>query len=123
MTLAMDRRLFWKNNYLTFYKEYIPEDAFPNFRRHALKMYTLLGSTYLCEQFFSRMKHVKSKTRTQITDQHLENTLRIATSNIDVNIDELVKEMHCQISHRHCKKFMFSSLSYLFSSTDFIYLS
>jgi hypothetical protein len=37
------------------------------------------------------MKHVKSKARNQITDQHLENTLRIAASNTDANIDKLVK--------------------------------
>jgi hypothetical protein len=63
----------------------------PNLRRHVLKMCALLGSTYIYEQYFSRTKHVKSKTRTQITDQHLGNTLRIATSNIDANIDKLVK--------------------------------
>jgi hypothetical protein len=83
---------------LTFYKDYISEDAFPNLCQHALKMRTLLGSTNLCEQF-SRMKHVKLKIRTQITDQHLEKTLRIATSNIDVNIDKLVTEKLCQVSH------------------------
>jgi hypothetical protein len=76
----------------------------------------------VCEQF-SRMTHVKSKTRTRITDQHLEYTLSIATSNIDANIDKLVKGKHCQVSHWHCKKLMFSSLSYNFSSIDCIYLS
>jgi hypothetical protein len=85
----------WSAGYfekITFYKDYISEDAFPDHRRHALKMWALLGSTYLCEQFFCRMKHVKSKTRSQITDQRLENTLRIATSNVDANIDKLVRK-------------------------------
>jgi hypothetical protein len=77
----------------------ISEDAFPNLRPHALKMCALLGSTYSCEQFVSRMKHVQSKTRTQITDQHLEDNLRIATSDIDANIDNLVKEKHRQVSY------------------------
>jgi hypothetical protein len=45
------------------------------------------------------MKHVKSKARTQITDQNLENTLRIATSNTDADIDKPVKEKHCEVSH------------------------
>jgi hypothetical protein len=100
------RRLFWKNNYLTFYKDFISEDVFPNLRRPALKICAFLGSTYLYEQFFSRMKHVKFKTRTQITDQYPENTLRIVTSNIDANIDKLVEEKHWQVSHCHCKRKM-----------------
>ena len=88
------REKFFNVPLLTFYKDYISEDTFPNLRGHALKMCALLGSTYLCEEFFSRMKHVKSKTRSQITDQHLENTLRIATSNIGAYIGKLVKEKH-----------------------------
>jgi len=88
------REKFFNVPLLTFYKDYISEDTFPNLRGHALKMCALLGSTYLCEEFFSRMKHVKSKTRSQIADQHLENTLRIATSNIGAYIGKLVKEKH-----------------------------
>jgi hypothetical protein len=113
----------WPAELLTFYKDYISEDSFPNLCWHALKMCALFGSIYLCEQFFSRMKHVKSKTRTQITDQYLENTLRIVTSNNDANIDMLVKEKHCQVSYWHCKEWIFSPLSHLFSSMDRSYLS
>ena len=35
---------------------------------------------------FQRLKNVKSKTRTQITNTHLENSLRIATSPIKADI-------------------------------------
>ncbi|XP_063820200.1 general transcription factor II-I repeat domain-containing protein 2-like [Pseudophryne corroboree] len=93
------REKFFNVPLFTFYKDYISQDTFPYLWQHALKMCALLGSTYLCEQFFSRMKNAKSKTRTQLTDQHLENTLRIATSNIDANIDKLAKQKQCQVSH------------------------
>jgi hypothetical protein len=62
-------------------------------------MLAQFGSTYCCEQFFSRMNFVKSKTRTTLTDLHLGNTLRVATSNFSPNLDRLVKDMHSQISH------------------------
>ena len=53
-----------------------------------------LGITYICEQLFSRMKHTKNKNRTKITDKHLENALRIATSSVDSDIDLLVQQKH-----------------------------
>jgi hypothetical protein len=62
-------------------------------------MLAQFGSTYCCEQFFSRMNFVKSKTRTRLTDLHLGNTLRVATSNFSPNLNRLVKDMHSQISH------------------------
>ena len=69
------REKFFNVPLLTFYKDYISEDAFPNLCGHALKMCALLGSTYLWEQFFSRMKHVKSKTRSQITGTNISRIL------------------------------------------------
>lgn len=84
---------------LDFYSKYVSITDFPKIRDHALKTISLFGSTYTCEQLFSRMKNMKSKTRTRITDVHLENSLRIATSNIKPDIDKLVKNKQCQTSH------------------------
>ena len=64
---------------------------------HTLKMVSLFGITYLCEQLFPRMKNVISKTKTPISDTHLENSLRITTCQITANIEKLVKNKHCQI--------------------------
>lgn len=84
---------------LEFYSLYVEGDKFPEIRSHALFTASLFGSTYICEQLFSRMNNVKSKLRTRISDTHLENSLRIASSDIKANIDQLVKEKECQISH------------------------
>ena len=84
---------------LDFYARYVDEDNFPLLRNHALRMVSLFASTYVCEQFFSRMKITKSKMRTSMTDQHLENSLRIATSQIEPDIEYLVSSKQCQKSH------------------------
>lgn len=91
-----------KQNFLNyslqdFYKS-LPTH-FPKLRQLAKKKLCLFGSTYKCEQLFSRMKHIKCKTRSQLTDFHLENNLRLALCSIPPNIDKLVKNMQPQVSH------------------------
>ena len=53
----------------------------------ARKKMSLFGSTYICEQLFTKMKYTKSKTRSRLTDCHLENSLRVAASSIAPKID------------------------------------
>ena len=74
-------------------------DKYLSLHNHALFMSLLFGSTYTCEQLFSRMKHIKSKIRTKISDEHLENSLRIAATSINSDIDALVSQIQCQTSH------------------------
>jgi hypothetical protein len=59
-------------------------------------MISLFGITYLCEQMFSRVKNVKSKTRTRITKTHLENSPRIASYQIKADI-ESNKVIHAEL--------------------------
>ena len=65
-------------------------------------MTSLFGSTYLCEQVFSRMNHVKSPVRSLLSDSHMENSLRIATSSILPNIANLLEKnsakLHIEMS-------------------------
>jgi hypothetical protein len=70
-----------------------------NLREIFLKISCLFGSTFICEHAFSLMKTIKSKSRTRLTDSHLESTLKIATTNIKIDIEQLSKEKQCQISH------------------------
>ena len=84
---------------LDFYKIYLPRDKYPTLHNHALFMTSLFGSTYICEQLFSRMKHTKSKNRSKISDEHLENSLRIATTSIEPNIDGIVSKQKFQIPY------------------------
>lgn len=92
-----------KENYdlglLELYSKYVDKDDFPNLRNHALKMMSLFGSTYLCEQLFSQLNYLKIKTRSRLTDNHLNNVLKVSISNIKPDVEKLVKNMHCQTSH------------------------
>ena len=67
-------------SFLDFYKLYLPKEKYPKFHNHALSMSLLFGSTYNCEQLFLRMKHTKNKTRTKISDEQHDNSLRNATT-------------------------------------------
>uniref|UniRef100_A0A8C4NE98 SPIN-DOC-like zinc-finger domain-containing protein n=1 Tax=Eptatretus burgeri TaxID=7764 RepID=A0A8C4NE98_EPTBU len=67
--------------------------AFPVLVREALRLASLFGSTYSCEQLFSHMKLTKNKTRAQFTDAHLQDVLLLASSSIKPDIDSVcIKE-------------------------------
>ena len=84
---------------LDFYKSYVSKVKYPGIYNHALLMSSLFGSTYICEQVFSRMKNIKCKSRTRITDNNLESSLRVASSSISPDIQSLVTAKQCQVSH------------------------
>ena len=65
---------------MNIYGEYILHDKCPGLVNHARMLTALFdfGSTYMCEQLFSKMNFAKCKTRTQLNDAHLEGTLRLA---------------------------------------------
>ncbi|XP_069971521.1 general transcription factor II-I repeat domain-containing protein 2 [Penaeus vannamei] len=68
---------FKPNSLIDFYAA-LPNDTYPNIRKHAMKMSTLFGSTYICVQTFSRMKLLKTPMRSRLTDEHLHQCLRLA---------------------------------------------
>ena len=73
-----------------FYQKYLDQDKLPNLRKFIASKMAIFGSTYLCEQFFSKMGFMKSPYRLVITDEHLENRLRVASTSIKVNLNRLV---------------------------------
>ncbi|XP_030834459.1 general transcription factor II-I repeat domain-containing protein 2-like [Strongylocentrotus purpuratus] len=83
---------------LPFLRE-LPREQFPNIRRHAKIIFSLFGSTYLCEQTFSLMKLTKSKLRSRLTDEHLEASLRLSTTVLKPDLPKLVNQMQPQKSH------------------------
>ena len=92
---------FSQNDLITFYAKYVSAETFPNLVRLSLRNICLFGSSYCCEQLFSRMKHVKAKSRSLLSDEHLTGIglLRIATSTVGAGIDCLYKQRQCQTSH------------------------
>ncbi|KAM4021787.1 general transcription factor II-I repeat domain-containing protein 2A-like [Anomaloglossus baeobatrachus] len=89
---------FKASSLLNFYAS-LSSETYPNLRNHALKMATIFGSTYVCEQTFSRMKHLKSPTRSRLTDVHLHHLLRLAVTNMEPDIDHLISQKQAHTSH------------------------
>ncbi len=78
-----------------FYGEYIPHDKFSVLVNHARMLTALFGSTYMCEQ----LNFAKCKTRTQLSDAHLDGTLRLASTQLQPDIHGLVQRLQHQIAH------------------------
>ena len=74
---------------IEFYKKYLNKrKRFPNLTDHTKKF----GSTYMCEQLFSKMKNIKSKIRLKLPDSHLDSLLILACSNTQGNIEVFLPE-------------------------------
>ena len=85
---------------MDFYQKYVHEArSYPKLIAHAKKMACIFGSTYVCEQLFSKMKFTKNKYRTRLTDSHLNDILCISSSSMTANIEKLVKKKQHQVSH------------------------
>lgn len=87
---ASDMINFWRS---------LPCENFPELRKFALSFICRFGTTYRCEQTFSAMKLVKSKTRSRLTDANLKNTLLLSVTHINPNIEKLAKSKQPQKSN------------------------
>jgi hypothetical protein len=60
-----------ESSLLDVYKP-LPEDEFPQLVEFSKKKVSLFGSTFKCEQLFSRMKYTTLETRSRFTDFRLQ---------------------------------------------------
>ena len=60
---------------MDFYK-YLADFNFPGLCKDAKRMICMFGSTYRCEQCFSKLKFIKNIFRTSLTDEHMLDYLR-----------------------------------------------
>ncbi len=77
----------------------LPKETYPNIKRHAMKMSTLFGSTYVCEQTFSFMKLMKTPMRSRLTDENLHQSLRLAVTGLEPDIGHLTTQKQAHSSH------------------------
>lgn len=76
---------------------------YPCFNNFAQKILTLFGSTYVCEQFFSTMKRLKTKERSQITEGNLKNALKVsATKKFIPDFEKLAQNKRSYIKSSRC---------------------
>ena len=51
------------------------------FKKIACALLSAFGSTYLCEQIFSHMKHILSSQRSRLTTEHSESCVKLKVTN------------------------------------------
>jgi hypothetical protein len=75
----------------------VPKEKYPIVIQVALRLKAMFGSTYLCEATFSGMKFIKNKYRNRLTDEHLDNCIRMAATTYSPNFKKILdgqKEFH-----------------------------
>ena len=87
------KSLFRTMDKLQFYRNHVPENEFPNLKRLAMRIAAAIGTTYACESFFSRLRIVKSKSQSRLTDTNIMNQLRCAITNLPVNIINVDRQL------------------------------
>ena len=85
---------FLASSPLAFFSDHLSERDFPHLVRNAKKIAAMFGSTYCCEQLFSKMKIVMSRYRAQLSDEHLNHILLLSSSSISPDISSLCSEKH-----------------------------
>lgn len=81
-----------------FYKN-LDKKKYGNLVDHALRLSSLFGSTYACEQTFSLMTLNKNRLRSAMTDMTLRDVLKTATSAMTPDIGSLTAAKICNTSH------------------------
>ena len=72
---------------------------FPGLVDNVMRTVAAFGSSYCCEQLFSRMKLTKSKSRVQLTDGHLNDILLLSVSSVIPDISSVSVQKQHQVSH------------------------
>lgn len=65
--------------------------CYPRLINFGLRIFSIFGSTYLCECSFSKMKFIKSEKRSSLSDASLSSLMRTSSSKISVDISSLVE--------------------------------
>ena len=93
------KHLFQGDSDLVKSYQSLPPMSYPNLRQFASKYIAQFGSTYLCEQLFSRMKYIKNRYRTSLLDVHLSDLLRVSTSQFPPNYEGIADIIQHHPSH------------------------
>ena len=84
----------------------LPE-RFNCLKKIACALFSAFGSTYLCEQIFSHMKHILSPQRCRLTTEHSESCMKLKVYIPDVEILSKAETRFALNFLNLCWKFMF----------------
>ncbi|CAB1329235.1 unnamed protein product [Coregonus sp. 'balchen'] len=82
-----------------FWINVVPQARFKNTRDIAMLLLTMFPSTYICESAFSSMNAIKSQDRNRLSDSHLGQCLRIATTEYKPDIRKVASSRRSHLSH------------------------
>lgn len=77
----------------------VDEKKYPLLKETFQRLNSCFGSTYLCESGFSTMNLLKSKFRSRITNEHLNDCMNLAITSYVPEYKKLAEDMQCQVSH------------------------
>uniref|UniRef100_H2ZVI5 HAT C-terminal dimerisation domain-containing protein n=1 Tax=Latimeria chalumnae TaxID=7897 RepID=H2ZVI5_LATCH len=60
---------------------------------------TMFGSTYMCEQAFSHLNHIKNNLRSRLTEDSLNACMKLNLTTYELDFKEIHKTMQQQKSH------------------------
>ena len=85
------KEMFHEKILVAFYSS-LSAEKFPCMKKFGGKMFSIFGSTDICEQSFSCIKINKNKHRCSLTDVNLQALLRISKTNITPNFEKIIEE-------------------------------
>ncbi|XP_065131907.1 protein FAM200A-like [Paramisgurnus dabryanus] len=82
-----------------FWSKVVSQAKFKNSRIIAMFLLSMFPSTYICESSFSIMNIIKNQDRNRLSSVHLDQCLRIATTEYSPNIRGIASAGRCHFSH------------------------
>jgi len=82
-----------------FWTKVVSQAKFKNSRIIAMFLLSIFPSTYICESSFSIMNIIKNQDRNRLSSVHLDQCLRIATTEYSPNIRGIASASRCHFSH------------------------
>jgi len=89
---SSELKLAFRDLSLGKFSSSLPASTYLALCKHANRMVSFVGSTYICEKTFSVMNFNKSKWQTMLTDEHLPSTLFISTSTYQLRYMRMLDE-------------------------------
>ena len=72
-----------------FCNDYIQKSTFPHLYDNEKRVLGMFGSTYCCEQLFSKMNYTKNKLLNRLSDCHLNYVLQVSSTNLPFDLKTL----------------------------------
>uniref|UniRef100_A0A3Q1CL84 DUF4371 domain-containing protein n=1 Tax=Amphiprion ocellaris TaxID=80972 RepID=A0A3Q1CL84_AMPOC len=82
-----------------FWINMVPQARFKNTRAIAMLLLTMFPSTYICESSYSSMNSIKNQDRNRLSNAHLDQCLRIVTTEYKPDIRSIASSQCCHFSH------------------------